>query len=67
MFTILRVLFLVKIGQEWLIRKSDLGRNTIRELAHNPNRYPTQKTMQKIFKVLRAFDPKIRADDFWDM
>ncbi|AEA14340.1 MULTISPECIES: hypothetical protein [Bacillus] len=56
-----------EIEQEWLIRKSDLGRNTIGELANNPNRYPTQKTMKKILKVLREFDPKIRADDFWDM
>ncbi len=55
------------IEQEWLVRKSGLGRNTIGELANNFDRYPTQKTMQKILKTLREVDPRIKADDFWDM
>ncbi|UOB93118.1 transcriptional regulator, XRE [Bacillus wiedmannii] len=55
------------IEQEWLVRKSGLGRNTIGELANNFERSPTQKTMQKILKTLREVDPKIKADDFWDM
>jgi hypothetical protein len=56
-----------RIEQEWLIRKSGLGRNTIGDLANNPDRSPTRKTMQKILKVLREFDSRIKADDFWDM
>ncbi|ANS51122.1 transcriptional regulator, XRE [Bacillus thuringiensis] len=55
------------IEQEWLVRKSGLGRNTIGELANNFERSPTQKTMQKILKTLREVDPRIKADDFWDM
>lgn len=56
-----------RIEQEWLIRKSGLGRNTIGDLANNPDRSPTRKTMQKILKVLREFDSSVKADDFWDM
>ncbi|MBG9938560.1 MULTISPECIES: helix-turn-helix domain-containing protein [Bacillus] len=55
------------IKQEWLVRKSGLGRNTIGELANNFERSPTQKTMQKILKTLREVDPRIKADDFWNM
>ena len=36
------------IEQEWLVRKSGLGRNTIGELANNFNRYPTQKRCKNI-------------------
>lgn len=56
-----------RIEQEWLVRKSGLGRNTVGDLANNPDRSPTRKTMQKILKVLRELDPRIKADDFWDM
>ncbi|HHB1882700.1 TPA: XRE family transcriptional regulator [Bacillus cereus] len=56
-----------RIEQEWLVRKSGLGRNTVGDLANNPDRSPTRKTMQKILKVLREFDSRIKADDFWDM
>ncbi|HHX9918397.1 TPA: helix-turn-helix domain-containing protein [Bacillus cereus] len=56
-----------RIEQEWLVRKSGLGRNTVGDLANNPNRSPTRKTMQKILKVLREFDSRVKADDFWDM
>ncbi|MCU5253403.1 XRE family transcriptional regulator [Bacillus cereus] len=56
-----------RIEQEWLVRKSGLGRNTVGDLANKPDRSPTRKTMQKILKVLRKFDPEIKADDFWDM
>ncbi|MGE6504500.1 XRE family transcriptional regulator [Bacillus wiedmannii] len=56
-----------RIEQEWLVRKSGLGRNTVGDLANNPDRSPTRKTMQKILKVLREFDSRVKADDFWDM
>ncbi|QWH09566.1 helix-turn-helix domain-containing protein [Bacillus mycoides] len=55
------------IEQEWLIRKAGLGRNTVGDLANNPDRSPTRKTMQKILQVLREFDSRVKADDFWDM
>ncbi|TCD28074.1 XRE family transcriptional regulator [Bacillus wiedmannii] len=56
-----------RIEQEWLVRKSGLGRNTVGDLANNHDRSPTRKTMQKILKVLREFDSRVKADDFWDM
>lgn len=56
-----------RIEQEWLVRKSGLGRNTVGDLANKPDRSPTRKTMQKILKVLREFDSRVKADDFWDM
>ncbi|EJS63482.1 hypothetical protein [Bacillus cereus] len=56
-----------RIEQEWLVRKSGLGRNTVGDLANNLDRSPTRKTMQKILKVLREFDSRVKADDFWDM
>jgi hypothetical protein len=56
-----------RIEQEWLVRKSGLGRNTVGDLANNPDRSPTRRTMQKILKVLREFDSRVKADDFWDM
>ena len=56
-----------RIEQEWLVRKSGLGRNTVGDLANNPDRSPTRKTMQKILKVLREFDSRVKADDFCDM
>ena len=49
------------------MRKSGLGRNTVGDLANNPDRSPTRKTMQKILKVLREFDSRVKAEDFWDM
>ncbi|HDR7640804.1 helix-turn-helix domain-containing protein [Bacillus wiedmannii] len=55
------------IEQEWLVRKSGLGRNTVGDLANDPDRSPTRRTMQKILKVLREFDPRVKAEDFWDM
>ncbi|MDF9525049.1 XRE family transcriptional regulator, partial [Bacillus cereus] len=33
-----------RIEQEWLVRKSGLGRNTVGDLANNPDRSPTRKT-----------------------
>ena len=50
------------IEQEWLVRKSGLGRNTIGELANNFNRY-LLKTMQKILKTFGK-SMQNKADDF---
>ena len=56
-----------RIEQEWLVRKSGLGRNTVGDLDNNPDRSPPRKTMQKILKELREFDSRVKAEDFWDM
>lgn len=56
-----------KIDQEWLVRKSGLGRSTIGDLANDPDRLPTTRTIQKILKALREIDPNVKSNDFWDM
>ncbi|MGG1600969.1 helix-turn-helix domain-containing protein [Paenibacillus naphthalenovorans] len=53
--------------QEWLIRESGLGRNTIMDLANDGGRSPNARTMQKILNALRTIDPNVKADDFWPM
>lgn len=55
------------LDQEWLVRKSGLGRNTIGDLANGSKRSPTTRTIQKILKALREVDPNVRADDFFDL
>jgi predicted transcriptional regulator len=55
------------ITQQWLVKKSGLGRNTISDLAAGNEREPNAKTMKKILKALREIDPKVKADDFWNM
>ena len=55
------------VEQEWLVRKSGLGRNTIGDLANDPDRSPTTRTIQKILTALREIDPNVKSDDFWDM
>ncbi|MGA6841325.1 XRE family transcriptional regulator [Priestia megaterium] len=56
-----------KIDQEWLVRQSGLGRNTIGDLANSNDRSPTTRTIQKIMKVIRKIDPNAKADDFFDI
>jgi transcriptional regulator with XRE-family HTH domain len=56
------------ITQQWLVKKSGLGRNTISDLTTEDNeREPNAKTMKKILSALREVDPKVKSDDFWDM
>ncbi|MDP5276341.1 XRE family transcriptional regulator [Chengkuizengella axinellae] len=55
------------IKQEWLIKKSKLGRNTITWACSDRDYMPSGKTMQKIIKALREVDPSVRADQFWDL
>jgi predicted transcriptional regulator len=55
------------ITQEWLVRSSGLGRNTIADLANVGGREPNARTMQKILNALRTVDPNVKADDFWPM
>ncbi|QTL52848.1 helix-turn-helix domain-containing protein [Priestia aryabhattai] len=55
------------INQEWLVRKSGLGRSTVGDLVNNSERLPTQRTMKKILQALRRIDPNIKSEDFWDI
>ncbi|KZE65616.1 XRE family transcriptional regulator [Fictibacillus phosphorivorans] len=56
------------ISQQWLVKKSGLGRNTISDLTTGDNeREPNAKTMKKILSALRELDPKVKSDDFWKM
>lgn len=55
------------IKQEWLIKKSRLGRNTITWACGDKDYFPSGKTIQKIIKALREVDPSVRADHFWDL
>ncbi len=55
------------IKQEWLIKRSGLGRNTITWACGDPEYIPSGTTMQKILKALREVDPSVRASDFWDL
>jgi hypothetical protein len=55
------------IKQEWVVKETGLNKATVSELASNPDRSPTRKTMQKILKAVRKIDPNVRAEDFWDM
>lgn len=56
-----------KIDQEWLVRQSGLGRNTVGDLANRNDRSPTTRTIQKIMKVVRKIDPNAKAEDFFDI
>jgi hypothetical protein len=55
------------IKQEWLVKETGLGRNTITWACADPDYTPSGKTMQKIIKALRTVDPSVKADQFWDL
>lgn len=56
------------ISQEWLGRKTGIGRNTIGRLASGDEKHaPTATTIKKIMKAIREIDPKAKADDFFDL
>lgn len=55
------------ISQEWLTRKSGLGRNTVGYLANDEDAAPNTKTIKKILTTLRTVDPNVKSSDFWDM
>jgi predicted transcriptional regulator len=54
------------ISQQWVVKKSGVGRNTVSDLAAG-KRDPNARTMKKILKALREIDPNIKQDDFWPM
>lgn len=55
------------IKQEWIVKETGLNKATVSDLASNPERSPTRKTMQKILRAAKKIDPNVRVEDFWDM
>ena len=55
------------ITQEWLVKKTGLGRNTIGRLTGDKEYSPTLKTMKKVIAALREIDPSVKSDDFFDL
>ncbi|MGO4887052.1 helix-turn-helix domain-containing protein [Anaerobacillus sp. MEB173] len=57
------------ISQEWLIKKSGLGRNTISRLCSGDSDHePTARTIKKVMNVIRKeIDPNAKSDDFFDI
>ncbi|CAM3958712.1 HTH cro/C1-type domain-containing protein [Paenibacillus alkaliterrae] len=53
------------IKQEWLIKKSGLGRNTITWACGEEDYMPSGKTMQRIVYALREIDGSVKGEDFW--
>lgn len=55
------------IKQEWLIKHTKLGRNTITWACGDHEYMPTSRTMQKILDAIRTVDPTAKVSDFWDI
>lgn len=55
------------ISQEWLVKKSKVGRTTISKIASDKNYTPTLPTIKKIMKVIQEVDPNARSSDFFDV
>lgn len=56
------------ISQQWLAKKSGVGRTTISNLSKGDEEHtPNASTIKKILKALREVDGRVKADDFWDM
>lgn len=55
------------VKQEWIVKETGLNKATVSDLASNPERSPTKKTMQKILRAARKIDPNVKVDDFWSM
>lgn len=55
------------VTQEWLVKKTKLGRNTISKLCSDKEYQPRMSTVKKILKAIREIDPNAKSDDFFDM
>jgi predicted transcriptional regulator len=56
------------ITQQWLAKKSGVGRTTISELCKGDNDHsPNMTTIKKIIKALKTIDPNVNSNDFFDM
>lgn len=50
-----------------LSEASKVNRNTVGKICSDKSYIPSQKTMQKILKVIRKIEPDKKMSDFWDM
>ncbi|MGF7046413.1 DNA-binding XRE family transcriptional regulator [Paenibacillus sp. DS2015] len=55
------------IKQDWLIKTSEVNKQTISSVCNDGGYIPSGNTMQKIIKALREVDPSVKADQFWDL
>lgn len=56
------------MSQEWLMKNSGLGRNTISRLCSGDSENePTARTIKKIMKAIREIEPNAKTDDFFDI
>jgi predicted transcriptional regulator len=56
-----------RITNTWLAKKAGLNKDTVTNLTFKQKHAPTQTTMRKVLKALREIDPRVKAEDFWDM
>ncbi|MGN4669802.1 XRE family transcriptional regulator [Bacillus cereus group sp. MYBK234-1] len=61
-----RFLYKHKIEEEWLVKKTGIGKKIIDDLISNPNKYPSRNNKRKILKALYKFNPLIKSNDFWN-
>jgi predicted transcriptional regulator len=54
------------IKQEWLVKETNLSRNTISDICKG-RRTPTTPTLKKLMKALRKVDYNAKVDDFFDI
>ncbi|MED3729378.1 helix-turn-helix transcriptional regulator [Priestia endophytica] len=54
------------IKQEWLVKETNLARNTISDICKG-RRTPTTPTLKKLMKALRKVDRNAKVDDFFDI
>ncbi|MBZ5753526.1 helix-turn-helix transcriptional regulator [Metabacillus sp. DBTR6] len=55
------------VSQEWLVKKTKLGRNTVSRICSDKEYSPRTTTIKKLMKAIREIDPNAKADDFFDM
>ena len=56
------------ISQQWLSKKSGVGRTTISNLSKGDEDHtPNAKTIKKIMKAINEIDPNKKSSDFFDV
>jgi predicted transcriptional regulator len=53
--------------QEWLVRKTKIGRNTISKIASDKDYEPKLSTIKRIMKAINEVDPNAKSSDFFDI
>lgn len=54
-------------NQEDLVKAAKVSRNTVSKVCSDPEYIPSPTVMKKILKAIRKIDPRVKANDFWDM